>query len=263
MTRELLQVIPDPHDSAGKPAALQAMEEMVRRSRWASALSHADLEHVLGSMQERQFARGGCIARAGELVEHWMALIDGFAKMSVASEDGRVSTLTGVSAGVWFGEGSLFKHEARRYDVFALRPARVALMPRRTFEWLRGTSVPFNHYLQDLLNARLSLFIGALEHERLLDTDARVANCLASLFNPELYPHAPRFLDVGQIEIGLLANVSRQRVNVALQRFQALGLIRLEKRGLTVLDPAGLRGYRATCNCALAEEGGRHGSGAA
>ncbi|MET3461445.1 MULTISPECIES: Crp/Fnr family transcriptional regulator [Variovorax] len=259
----MLQVIPDPHDPAGEPAALQAMEEMVRRSRWASALSHADLEHVLGSMQERQFARGGCIARAGELVEHWMALIDGFAKMSVASEDGRVSTLTGVSAGVWFGEGSLFKHEARRYDVFALRPARVALMPRRTFEWLRGTSVPFNHYLQDLLNARLSLFIGALEHERLLDTDARVANCLASLFNPELYPHAPRFLEVGQIEIGLLANVSRQRVNVALQRFQALGLIRLEKRGLTVLDPAGLRGYRATCNCALAEEGGRHGSGAA
>jgi hypothetical protein len=34
-------------------------------------------------------------------------------------------------------------------------------------------------------------------------------------------------------------------VNVALQRFQALGLIRLEKRGLTVLDLGGLRGYKA------------------
>jgi CRP-like cAMP-binding protein len=247
MTRELLQVIPDSPSElfSSSSSAAQVLEEMVRRSKWASALSPDDLEHVLGSMQERQVARGGCIARAGEQVEHWMALIDGFAKMSVASEDGRVSTLTGVSAGVWFGEGSLFKHEARRYDVFALRPARVALMPRRTFEWLRGTSVPFNHYLQELLNARLSLFIGALEHERLLDTDARVANCLASLFNPDLYPDAPRFLEVGQTEIGLLANVSRQRVNVALQRFQALGLIRLEKRGLTVLDLGGLRGYKA------------------
>ena len=127
----------------------------------------------------------------------------------------------------------------------ALRPTRVALMPRRTFEWLRGTSVPFNHYLQDLLNARLSLFIGALAHERLLDTDARVANCLASLFNPDLYPDAPRFLEVGQVEIGLLANVSRQRVNVALQRLQALQLIRLEKRGLTVLDLGGLVNYKS------------------
>ena len=248
MTRELLQVIPDPSE-APLPCVAQAMEEMVRRSKWESALSPADLEHVLGSMQERKFSRGGCIARAGQQVEHWMGLIDGFAKMSVASEDGRISTLTGVSSGVWFGEGSLFKHEARRYDVFALRPTRVALMPRRTFEWLRDTSVPFNHYLQELLNARLSLFIGALEHERLLDTDARVANCLASLFNPELYPNAPRLLEVGQTEIGLLANVSRQRVNVALQRFQAQGLVRLETRGLTVLDLGGLRGYRASCHC--------------
>ncbi len=195
-------------------------------------------------MQERQYPRGACIAGAGQPVEHWMALVDGFAKMSVASEDGRVSTLTGVSGGVWFGEGSLFKHEARRYDVFALRPTRVALMPRRTFDWLRQTSVPFNHYLQELLNARLSLFIGALAHERLLDTDARVANCLASLFNPDLYPDASRLLQVGQTEVGLLANVSRQRVNVALQRLQALGLIRIETRGLTVLDLPGLRGYR-------------------
>ncbi|WP_367116482.1 Crp/Fnr family transcriptional regulator [uncultured Pseudacidovorax sp.] len=219
---------------------------MVRRSRWASRLDAPDLEHVLGSMQERRYAGGACIAGAGQPVEHWMALIDGFAKMSVASEGGRVSTLTGVSAGVWFGEGSLIKHEARRYDVFALRPARVALMPRRTFEWLRETSIAFNHYLQELLNARLSLFIGALEHERLLDTDARVAHCLASLFNPELYPDAPRHLQVGQTEVALLANVSRQRVNVALQRLQALGLIRIERRGLTVLDLAGLDGFQAS-----------------
>lgn len=221
---------------------------MVRRSQWAARLSSPDLEHVLGGMQERRFARGACIAGAGQPVEHWMALIDGFAKMSVTSEGGRVSTLTGVSAGVWFGEGSLIKHEARRYDVFALRPTRVALMPRRTFEWLRETSIPFNHYLQELLNARLSLFIGALAHERLLDTDARVAHCLASLFNSELYPDAPRHLQVGQIEIGLLANVSRQRANVALQRLQALGLIRLERRGLTVLDLAGLDGFQAACS---------------
>ncbi|CKS63607.1 Uncharacterised protein [Mycobacterium tuberculosis] len=33
-------------------------------------------------------------------------------------------------------------------------------------------------------------------------------------------------------------------MNVALRRFQALGLIRLEKRGLTVLDLGGLRGYQ-------------------
>ena len=216
---------------------------MVRRSPWALALSADELEVVLGEVMERAVPAGQFIARSGDVVEHWMGLVDGYAKMSVTSQDGRLSTLTGVGPGVWFGEGSLFKHEKRRYDVVALRPSRVALLPRATFEWLRRTSFPFNHYLQDLLNARLSLFIGTLEHDRLVDTDARVAHGLASLFNADLYPTMPRRVSLGQREIGLLANVSRQRVNVALQRLQDLGLVRVEKGGVVVLDVDGLRDF--------------------
>ena len=241
MTLNFTRVIPE----TGPRPAPASMEEMVRSARWAAALPPDALEHVLGSMQEQRVPAGGVIARAGHVVEHWAGLIEGFAKMSVGASDGRVSTLTGVSAGVWWGEGSLFKRELRRYDVLALRPTRVALMPRRTFEWLRETSIPFNHYLQELLSARLSLFIGALEQERLLDTDARVAHCLARLFDETLYPQAPRFLEIDQSELGLLANVSRQRVNVALHRLQGCGLVRIERRGLRVLDPGGLRDYRA------------------
>jgi CRP-like cAMP-binding protein len=148
-----------------------------------------------------------------------------------------------VTAGGWFAEGSLLKRERLRYDVIALRDSRLALMPRSTFEWLRATSLPFNHYLQNLLNARLGLFIGLLEYDRLLGADARVARCLASLFNPDLYPEPGPFVDLLQGEIGLLAGVSRQRANTALQRLQGEGLIRIEHRGITVLDLAGLRGF--------------------
>jgi CRP/FNR family cyclic AMP-dependent transcriptional regulator len=125
--------------------------------------------------------------------------------------------------------------------VIALRDTRAAFMPRSTFEALRATSLPFNHYLQNLLNARLGLFIGLLEYDRLLGADARVARCLASLFNPDLYPEPGPFIDLQQGEIGLLSGVSRQRANAALQRLQAEGLIRIEHRGVTVLDLPGLR----------------------
>ncbi|SFL87953.1 Crp/Fnr family transcriptional regulator [Variovorax sp. OV329] len=199
------------------------------------------LEHVLGNMLDRHVATGDFIAHAGEPVDYWIGVVHGFVKMSVGNSDGRISTLAGVSAGLWFGEGSLLKHEPRRYDVLALRPSHVALMPRRTFEWLRRTSIPFNHYLQDLLNARLSHFIGTLERERLLDTDARMAHCIASLLDESLCPHAPGLLQIGQAELALLANMSRQRANVALHRLQALQLIRIERLGLRVLDMAGLR----------------------
>ena len=110
---------------------------------------------------------------------------------------------------MWFGEGSLIKHESRRYDVLALRQSRAVFIPRDTFLRLRDHSIPFNHDLQDLMNARLSLFIGTLAHDRLLDTDARVAYSIGSLFDEALYPQTDRHVQIDQSEVGLLANVSR------------------------------------------------------
>ena len=80
-----------------------------------------------------------------------------------------------------------------------------------------------------------------VEHDRLLDPDARVARCLASLFNPHLYPGIGRALPISQEEIGHLAGLSRQRVNQALQALEQAGLLRVDYGGITVLDLAGLR----------------------
>jgi CRP-like cAMP-binding protein len=116
-------------------------------------------------------------------------------------------------------------------------------VPRHTFERLVSTSLPFNRFLLSHLNARLSLFIGLAEFDRLLGPDARVARCLASLFDPDLYPLAGDFVQLSQEEVGLLSAVSRQRTNEALHELERAGLLRVEFAGVTVLDLAGLRGY--------------------
>lgn len=222
---------------------MNSLDDTIRGSAWGQALAPDELAQVLDTAVERKVPAEGYVARMGEPATHWIGLIEGFLKMSVTSADGRVSTLTGVSTAAWFGEGSLLKHEPRRYDVIAMRPSRLALVPYATFDWLRQRSLPFNHYLQTLLNARLGLFIGMLEYGRLLDADARVARCLAALFNPELYPASQRFVDLRQAEIGLLSGLSRQRANRALKRLEQAGLLRVETRGLTVLDLDGLRNF--------------------
>ncbi len=219
--------------------------ELVAAADWFQGLTPEERERVQATVLDKQVPAGGYVARMGEPSTHWIGLAEGLLKMSVASADGRVSTLSGVSTAAWFGEGSLIKREARRYDVIAMRPSRLALVPYATFEWLRQHSLPFNHYLQTLMNARLSLFIGLLEYGRLLDADGQVASCLAALFNPDLYPRAAgnHFVDLRQGEIGLLCGLSRQRVNKALKRLQEAGLVELQTRGLTVLDVEGLRRF--------------------
>lgn len=221
----------------------RSLEQMLQGSMWGRNLSHAEMDQVRRDCFERRTPAGGYVVRIADPCDHWVGIIEGLVKMSVTAPDGKVSTLTGLTAGGWFGEGSLIKRELRRYDVIALRDTRAAFMPRTTFERLRNTSLPFNHYLQNLLNARLGLFIGLLEYDRLLGADARVARCLASLFNPDLYPEPGPYIDLQQSEVGLLCGLSRQRVNTALRRLQEDALIRIEHRGLTVLDLPGLRSF--------------------
>ncbi|HEV7577619.1 MAG TPA: Crp/Fnr family transcriptional regulator [Caldimonas sp.] len=222
---------------------MPSLETTLRESLWAATLTPGELDRVVRESHERQVAVGGYAVRCGEPADQWIGVIDGLIKMSVSHPDGRHTTFTGVTAGGWAGEGSLLKAGVWRYDGVAVRSTRIACVPRHTFERLVSTSLPFNRFLLSHLNARLSLFIGLAEFDRLLGPDARVARCLASLFDPDLYPLAGDFVQLSQEEVGLLSAVSRQRTNEALHELERAGLLRVEFAGVTVLDLAGLRGY--------------------
>jgi len=136
----------------------------------------------------RTIPAGAYVCMKGEAVDYWLGIVDGLAKMASNWRTGKATSFVGLSSGSWFGEGSLMKDEPRRYDVIALRESRIAYMKRSRFQHLLDHSIPFNRFLLLQLNERLSQFIGMIEHERLLDSDSRLARCLASMFNPLLYP---------------------------------------------------------------------------
>jgi len=231
------------------------LDSMLRASLWAATLDEPTFDEVRRETYERFVPAGGHVLRAGEPADHWYGVIDGLVKMSVTRADGRQASFTGVTAGGWAGEGSLLRPGPWRYDGIAVRPTRMACMPRATFQRLLSTSLPFNHFLLQHVNARLSLFIGLVEFDRLLGPDARVARCLASLFDPDLYPATGPELQLSQEEIGLLSGVSRQRANAALHRLEAQGLLRVSFGAVTVLDLRALRGYSdgAEADAAIAD----------
>ena len=234
---------------------MQTLEDMLRESLWAAALSEAELDTVARESHERHVPLGGYAMHCGDPAEHWIGVIDGLIKMSVSQADGKHATFTGVTAGGWAGEGSLLKPGPWRYDGVAARDSRLACVPRHVFERLVTTNLAFNHFLLSHLNARLSLFIGLVEYDRLLGPTARIARCLASLFHPDLYPRVGDFVQLSQEEIGLLSGVSRQRANEALHELERAGLLRVEFGGATVLDLAGLRAYSGAATMPAAKAG--------
>ncbi len=184
---------------------------------------------------------GDYVCRVGRPVTFWFGVIEGLLKMSADSASGRTITFTGVPPGGWFGEGTAIKREPYRYNIMALRRSVVAGLPIDTFHWLLDHSIGFNRFVMNQLNERLAQFIEAREIDRSNDPDVRVARNLAALFNPTLFPGVGQMLRITQQELAYLVGLSRQRVNVALNRLQEEGSIRIEYGGMRVLNLTALR----------------------
>lgn len=215
-------------------------EELLRTSQWSQGLNDEEMARAVAGTTERLIPAGGFVCMKGEPVDAWMGIVDGLVKMASHWSTGKTTSLAGIPTGGWFGEGSLLKDEPRRYDVIALRDTRVAYMKRSTFQWLLDHSIPFNRVIVTQINERLGQFIAMIEHERLLESDARIARCLAGLFNPILGPGATKQLEISQEELGYLAGMSRQRVNQALKLLEDQGLLKVEYGRIHVLDVVGL-----------------------
>lgn len=221
------------------------LARLLDHSAWTRGLDPALRARVEAETVTRTCPAGSLVCRKGERVDHWIGVVDGLVKMANVSAAGKPISLTGIASGGWFGEGSLLKDEPRRYDIVALRDSIIAYMPRGAFMALLDHSVAFNRFLIMQLNERLGQFIGLVEHDRLLGPDARVAQCIAGLLNPVLYGSVDASLPITQEELGQLAGLSRQRVNQALKVLEQAGLLRVDYRGITVLDLAGLRGFES------------------
>jgi CRP-like cAMP-binding protein len=186
---------------------------------------------------------GDMVCRIGKAPTYWFGVVQGLLKMSADNAQGDSFTYAGLSAGGWFGEGTVIKREPYRYNVQALRPSVVAGLPIESFHRLLEQSIGFNRFVMNQLNERLGQFIAAREIDRMTNPDIRVARSLAALFNPVLFPGVGEVLQITQQELAYLVGLSRQRVNVALQRLVTQGWIKVAYGGVRVLNLNALRSH--------------------
>jgi len=210
---------------------------------WLNLLTPSEREKAIGHIVVGDAVSGEIICRVGRAPTYWFGVVDGLLKMSIDTDKGDSLTFTGVSRGGWFGEGTALKREPYRYNVQTLRASVVAGLPIANFHELLSESIGFNRFIMNQLNERLGQFIAAREIDRLNSPDVRVARSLAALFNPVLFPGVGEVLQITQQELAYLVGLSRQRVNMALQRLVAEGWISVAYGGVRVLNLQALRSH--------------------
>jgi CRP/FNR family transcriptional regulator, cyclic AMP receptor protein len=215
---------------------------------WLNTLEAHLRDYAFKSLQCVEVPTNHPICRMGEKPTHWLGTVRGLLKMSSNNAVGATVTLCGLAPGGWFGEGTLLKGEAFRYDVHTLRPSVVAGLPVVAFERLLNDSIGFNRFIMRQLNERLSQQLSLIESDRLDFPDEKVARALARLFNPVLFPCTKSDLRITQQDIGHIVGLSRQRVNQSLETLADKKLISHGYGVVKVLDLHGLMEYRETAS---------------
>jgi CRP/FNR family cyclic AMP-dependent transcriptional regulator len=210
---------------------------------WSAELTPDEIERTRRGIIEKSFAKGAYVCHKGDKLDPWIGVISGLVRIGTVSQKGKSVTIAGMRPGIWFGEGSVLKKEARQYDLVALREVKLAMMGSATFFWLFENSAGFNRFLVKQFNERIGQFIALVEFDRSLDATGKVARNIAWLCNPVLVPKAGNNLDITQEEIGLISGVSRQAVNGALQLLEQKKLLRVGHGGITILDLEALSRY--------------------
>ncbi len=231
------------------PGEIASLKSRWRGCVWAHTLSDDEAEVLLPQLRFAELAAGQAIWHRGDAAEHWVGMGRGSMKLCTTSATGKPVTFMG-QAFSWIGEIELIRGQPRFCDAVALSDAVIIRMPKAAFFHLLESNPAFNRFVLQLLSERLTQSMAVTLSDRTLDPVAKVAQSLASLFGPAGFPPRSLELQVSQAELALYCNMSRPRLNAALRRLEAEGLLTLGYQVVTLRDLDALRAYRAAPSAA-------------
>lgn len=231
----------DNESPAGKrrPATCP-VDRMLDVVPWYKGLPALERSVVRSELRTVSLAAGEYLFRSGSRSPGWYGVVAGLVKWSSRGPDGRSLSLAGFSTGSWFGEATMIRREQFEYEVVALRPSQIVILPRDTCERLWNNNIEFTKVLMMHLAQRVNWLMACYTGNVLLDVDTTVARAVAAQCDAEQHSGFDGRLKISQEEIAALCGVSRQRCNATLTRLAREGVLRTHYGGLTVLDAEAL-----------------------
>jgi CRP-like cAMP-binding protein len=206
-----------------------------------SVLDEDAADALRASMVEVRLPRGDVLFTEGEPGDRLYVIRDGKVKLGATSTDGRETLLAVLGPGEMFGELSLFDPGPRTATATALTDALLLGLGHEDLQpWLTGRPGLAGALLRALAR-RLRRTNEAMADLVFSDVPGRVAKALldlASRFGQRSDDGASVHVvhDLTQEELAQLVGASRETVNKALADFQNRGWIRLEPRGVELVE---------------------------
>lgn len=213
---------------------------VLRRVAIFRTLDDQQLLKIGALLKERRFRRGDIIFHQGDSGGCLYIIKSGRVRIYLTSEDGREITFRLYGPGTTFGEFSVLDNGPRSASASALTEATTFVLYRDDLLQLMREHFGLVEHIIAMLTERLRYTTSYSAQLAFLSVPGRVAAILMQLASAELSDDPVR-LDLTQQELATFASTTREWVNRALRDFADLGIVRLERGAVIVLDPSSLR----------------------
>jgi len=203
--------------------------------RLLGAPTETEAARLMTIMVERHVEAHEPIFSAGDRGDTVFIVVNGRIKLSTAAENGKEVIVDLLKAGDILGETALVENGVRQLSAEALEESTLLAIRREDFEGLMRQWPALAMAVTKILAQRL------LSQQILLQrlVSKSVSSRLALLLLDELSKQGSETtlrLDLTHQEIAQLIGTSRETVTALLSRFQGLGIIKHERRTITIYD---------------------------
>jgi len=190
----------------------------------------------------RRFDAGDTVFLMGALHDSMFAVLSGEVRISMPSADGKEVVLATVHAGEVFGEIAMLDGKPRSADATALTACNLAVLDRRDVLGALGRNADAWLGLMEVLCSRLRHTDRQLVELALLGLPERLAKALLRAVDAGDPAQAASVaeLRLSQYELANRVGAARESVNKCLHEWQRSGIIRMEKRVITIVNRAAL-----------------------
>lgn len=207
-------------------------------------LSDRDLRELESVVRERSFRKNEVIFHAQEPGNALFVIKRGRVKISMDDRSGKEIILRILEAGDFFGEMSLLDGEPRSATVSSLEPCQALILSRDQFLQFIPRHPQVVLKMLTALSRRLRKADEKISRLVFADAYEKVASVLLDIIEERKIP-----LNIGtEIPLSLtrkdlaeLAGLSRETLTRVIADFQRAGLVRIEGRRVSVVNPAKLK----------------------
>lgn len=198
------------------------------------ALSPDELAHLLRDAREHKAKKGEHILRQGDDGDFLVILLDGQARVTVYTANGREIVLDYAGPGDVLGEIALLDGGKRSASVIAMVPVRYLTLPRPIFERVMAENHMIALRLMRELAQRLRVANQTIENDRAYGAAPRLARFLLRLIREDGMEDG--LIRLSQTELAMFAGIARENINRQFNLWQQQGLVALEHGRVRVVD---------------------------